>query len=66
VKITINGQGTIQKLVLDPDFLKEDASFIQETLLAAIQEAQSQAKALNDQEMGRLAGGLPGLPGLMG
>lgn len=64
IEITVNGQGEFKALKLDPEFLKEDAEFVQETLLTAIQEAAAKAKEVNEAEMGKLTAGLQ-VPGLM-
>lgn len=66
VRVKIDGKGTIQSLKIDPDFLKEDVSMVEETLLSAIQEAQSQVKDLSESEMGKITGGMGGLPGFGG
>lgn len=64
ISITVNGQGDFKALKLDPEFLKEDADFVEETLLAAIQEAAAKAKEVNEAEMGKLTQGMQ-VPGLM-
>lgn len=51
VKLKVNGAGKFLSLALDPEFLKEDAKTVSDTLLAAIQDAAKQAKAYNDAEM---------------
>lgn len=51
VKVKINGAGKFLALELDPEFLKEDAKVVSETLLTAIQDAAKQAKDFNDAEM---------------
>ncbi len=51
VKIKISGSGKFLGLTLDPAFLKEDAKFVSDTLLTAIQDAAKQAKEQNDAEM---------------
>ena len=51
VKIKVNGQGKFVALTLDPEFLKEDAKFVSDTVLQAVQDAAKQAKAYNDSEM---------------
>jgi hypothetical protein len=64
VTVRINGQGTIQDVDFDPEFLKEDVGFVRETLLEAIKEAQEKAKAESDEAMSAVSGGM-NLPGLM-
>lgn len=64
VKIVITGQSEFRSLVIDPEFLKEDAEMVQETLLEAVQDAAKQAKDLNEEEMGKVTQGMQ-LPGMM-
>ena len=63
VKISVSGQQEVVALKLDPEFLKEDAAVVQDTILSAIKEALTKAKALNDAEMQKAAGGFS-LPGM--
>ena len=65
VSITISGQSEFRGLKIDPEFLKEDPEFVEETLLAAIQEACEKAKAVNEEAMSALSGGMGGFPGMM-
>lgn len=58
VKIKVNGQQEVIAVALDSEFLKEDKEFVEETLLNAIQEALAKAKAMNEEEMGKITGGL--------
>src|SRR6478609_5065186 len=64
VKIKINGAGKFLALALDPEFLKEDAKLVSDTVLAAVQDAAKQAKAYNDAEMGKVTSAFK-MPGLM-
>ena len=63
VQVKINGAGKFLALKLDPEFLKEDAKLVEETLLNAVQEAATKAKALNDSEMQRISSGFQ-MPGM--
>jgi len=63
VQVKISGAGKFLALKLDPEFLKEDAKLIEETLLNAVQEAATKAKALNDSEMQRISSGFQ-MPGM--
>ena len=65
VHVKISGQGEFRALKIDPEFLKEDAEFIEETLLNAICEAADKAKSESDAAMGAATGGMGGFPGLM-
>jgi DNA-binding YbaB/EbfC family protein len=63
INIKINGQGEFQAFKIDPEFLKEDAEFIEETLLGAVQEAAAKAKETSEDAMGAVTGGMGGFPG---
>lgn len=65
VTIKITGQSEIQSIKIDPEFLKEDAEFVEETLLAAVQEATAKAKETSEEAMSAVSGGMGGFPGLM-
>ena len=63
INIKINGQGEFHAFKIDPEFLKEDAEFIEETLLGAVQEAAAKAKETSEDAMGAVTGGMGGFPG---
>ena len=63
INIKINGQGEFQAFKIDPEFLKEDAEFVEETLLGAVQEAAAKAKETSEDAMGSVTGGMGGFPG---
>lgn len=63
VKIKINGSGKFLALQLDPEFLKEDAKLVSDTILAAVQDAAKQAKDFNEAEMQKVTGAFQ-MPGL--
>jgi DNA-binding YbaB/EbfC family protein len=64
VKIKISGAGKFLALTLDPEFLKEDAKLIADTLLVAMQDAAKQAKEYNDAEMQKVTSAFQ-MPGMM-
>ncbi len=64
VKIKVNGNGKFLALTLDPEFLKEDAKLVSDTLLAAVQDAAKQAKEYNEAEMAKVTGAF-NMPGFM-
>lgn len=63
VKVKINGAGKFLALELDPEFLKEDAKLVSETVLGAIQDAAKQAKEFNDAEMQKVTSAFQ-MPGM--
>jgi DNA-binding YbaB/EbfC family protein len=64
VKVKVSGSGKFLALQLDPEFLKEDAKLVSDTLLAAIQDAAKQAKEYNDAEMQKVTSAFQ-MPGFM-
>jgi DNA-binding YbaB/EbfC family protein len=64
VKIKVNGAGKFISLSLDPEFLKEDAKLVADTVLTAVQDAAKQAKDYNDAEMQKVTSAFP-MPGFM-
>jgi DNA-binding YbaB/EbfC family protein len=64
VKVKVSGSGKFLALQLDPEFLKEDAKLVGDTLLAAIQDAAKQAKEYNDAEMQKVTSAFQ-MPGFM-
>jgi DNA-binding YbaB/EbfC family protein len=63
VRLKVNGAGKFLSLALDPEFLKEDAKLVADTVLAAVQDAAKQAKDYNDAEMQKVTSALQ-MPGL--
>ena len=64
VKLKVNGAGKFLALTLDPEFLKEDAKLVSDTILAAVQDAAKQAKEQNETEMQKVTSAFQ-MPGLM-
>ncbi|MFA5264104.1 MAG: YbaB/EbfC family nucleoid-associated protein [Opitutaceae bacterium] len=63
VKVKANGAGQITALSLDPEFLKEDAKLVADTILSAIQDASKQAKEYSDAEMQKVTSAFQ-MPGM--
>jgi DNA-binding YbaB/EbfC family protein len=63
ISLKINAQGHFLSVKIDPEFLKEDAALIEETLLEALKEATAKAREVNDEEMGKVSSGF-NMPGL--
>jgi DNA-binding YbaB/EbfC family protein len=63
VQVKISGAGKFLAVKLDPEFLKEEAKLVEETLLSAIQEAATKAKELNDSEMQKISAAFQ-MPGM--
>jgi DNA-binding YbaB/EbfC family protein len=63
VKVKVSGSGRFLALSLDPEFLKEDAKLVADTVLAAVQDAAKQSKEYNEAEMQKITGAFQ-MPGL--
>jgi DNA-binding YbaB/EbfC family protein len=63
VKVKVNGASEVLALSLDPEFAKEDAKLVADTILSAIQDALKQAKAYNDAEMQKVTAAFQ-MPGM--
>lgn len=64
IAIKINGQGRFLSMKLDPEFLKEDPKFVEETLLGAVQDAAAKSKEYNDSEMQKVTSAFQ-MPGMV-
>lgn len=63
VQVKVNGAGKFLAVKLDPEFLKEDAKVIEETLLGAVREAATKAKTLHEEEMQKISAAFQ-MPGM--
>jgi DNA-binding YbaB/EbfC family protein len=64
VKVKITASGKFLALALDPEFLKEDAKTVADTILGVVQDAAKSAKDLHDAEMQKVTSALQ-MPGLL-
>ncbi len=68
VTAIVDGKGEVKRVTIDPTVVDPaDVEMLEDLILAAVSEAQSQAKGLYEAEMRKVAGGLPfplKLPGL--
>jgi DNA-binding YbaB/EbfC family protein len=64
VTVTVTLQSQIRAIKLDPEFLKEDPSLVEETVLEAVQDALKQAGEKSEAAMEALTAEfqVPGLP----
>ena len=62
VKVSLDGEGEMQKIELSGDILKEDKSIIEDLIVAAHNNAKAQLKSKTTEEISKATGGL-GIPG---
>jgi DNA-binding YbaB/EbfC family protein len=63
IKVVVDGHGRVQALAIHPEFLKEEPSVVETSLVAALQEASVQARTLHEATMSKATAGFQ-LPGL--
>ena len=60
VTVTADGKGQVRRLQIDPAAIDPtDVEMLEDLILAAVSEAQKKAASLAEEEMKKLAGGLP-------
>ena len=62
VKVTLNGDGEMTKILLSDKVLKEDKEIIQDLITAAHNDAKNKLKSKTSEEISKATGGL-GVPG---
>ena len=64
VTVTARGDQSIAKIVIDPKAVDpDDVEMLEDLVLAAVDGALKAAKDMASEEMGKLTGGLGGMPG---
>lgn len=66
VEVTADGKGEVKKVKIDPSCVDPgDVEMLEDLVLAAVNQAQTKARELYEQEMRKAAGGMPfPIPGL--
>tara|TARA_Y100001935_G_scaffold82646_1_gene68707 strand:- start:518 stop:835 length:318 start_codon:yes stop_codon:yes gene_type:complete len=62
VKVTLDGEGEMQKIEISDELLKEEKSIIEDLIVAAHNNAKSQLKTKTKEEISKATGGF-GIPG---
>ena len=62
VKVTLDGEGEMQKIEISDEILKEEKSIVEDLIVAAHNNAKTQLKAKTTEEISKATGGL-GIPG---
>ena len=62
VKITLDGEGEMQKIEISDEILKEEKSIVEDLIVAAHNNAKTQLKSKTTEEISKATGGL-GIPG---
>ncbi len=65
VSVVMNGALELVSVTIDPSILKpEDAQMVQDLIVAAVNKALDNARAMSEQELKKVSGLLPNIPGL--
>ena len=66
VEVTADGKGEVRRVKIDPLCVDpRDVEMLEDLVLAAVNQAQTQARELYEREMKKAAGGLPfPIPGM--
>jgi DNA-binding YbaB/EbfC family protein len=65
VSVVMNGALELVSVTIDPAILKpDDAQMVQDLIVAAINKALDNARAMSEQELKKVSGLLPNIPGL--
>jgi len=62
VKVTLDGDGEMQKIELSEEVIKEEKSIIEDLIVAAHNNAKSQIKSKTSEEISKATGSM-GIPG---
>ena len=62
VKVTLDGEGEMQKIEISPEIMKEEKSIIEDLIVAAHNNAKSKLKSKTTEEISKATSGL-GIPG---
>jgi len=62
VKVTLDGEGEMQKIEISVEILKEEKSIVEDLIVAAHNNAKSQLKSKTTEEISKATSGL-GIPG---
>ena len=62
VKVTLDGEGEMQKIEISNEILKEEKSIVEDLIVAAHNNAKVQLKSKTTEEISKATGGL-GIPG---
>jgi DNA-binding YbaB/EbfC family protein len=67
VEVTANGKLEVTAIKIKPEVVDpDDVDMLEDMILGAVKEAQKAAKARQEEELGKVTGGMGMPPGLMG
>ena len=63
VKVTMNGDGELKKILLDDSLLKESKEIVEDLIVAAHNDAKLKLKSKTSEEISKITGGIDLPPG---
>jgi DNA-binding YbaB/EbfC family protein len=65
IQVTVSGAGDITAIKIAPEVVDpQDVEMLEDLILSGVREAQEAARKLQADTMGKVTGGLGGLPGM--
>ena len=65
VQILMTCKHQVKRVTIDPSLLGDDKDMLEDLIAAAFNDGARKAEEATDAKMGKLSGGMPGLPGGM-
>ena len=63
VKILMTCKHEVKRVAIDPSLMTDDKDMLEDLIAAAFNDAARKAEETSEAKMGKLTGGMPGLPG---
>lgn len=64
VKVTMTCKHDVKRVAIDPSLLAEDKDMLEDLVAAAFNDAVRRAEQTSQDKMGKLAAGMPQIPGM--
>ncbi len=64
VKVVMTCKHDVRRVAIDPSLLAEDKDMLEDLVAAAVNDAVRRVEATTQEKMGRLAAGMPQIPGM--
>ena len=65
VKILMTCKHEVKRVSIDPSMMTDDKDMLEDLIAAAFNDAARKAEEASEAKMGKLTGGMPGLPGCL-
>ena len=65
VKVTMTGKHEVRRVQIEPAVVGEDREMLEDLIAAAFNDGARKVEEATEAKMGKLTGGMPGLPGGM-